>query len=76
MVAKEAEEKERRSGCEKELEDELRVEISDLKAHLAEKEDQKMKAEEELKNLQHKVAEMKRLKMVVNEGGSTCTCIM
>ena len=76
LVAKEAEEKEeRRSGQEKELEDELRAEISDLKVQLAEKEDQEMKAEEELKNLQSRVIEMKCLKMVVNVGGSTCTCI-
>ena len=47
LEAKEAEE-ERRGGCE-ELEDELRGKISDLKAQLTEEEDQKMKAEEELK---------------------------
>ena len=58
-----AEEK-RKSGHEKELEDELRGEISDLKAQLTEEEDQKMKAEEELKDLQSRMTEMKHEKMV------------
>ena len=59
LEAKEAEEEEeRRSGCEKELEDELRGEISDLKAQLTEEEDWKMKVEEELKNLQSRVTAM------------------
>ena len=65
LATKEAEEEERRSGSEKELEDELRGEISDLKAQLTEEEDQKMKAEEELKNLQSRVIEMEHKEVVV-----------
>ena len=64
LEAKEAEVEERRSGCEKELEDELRGKISDLKAQLTEEEDQKMKVEEELKNLQSRVTEMEHKEMV------------
>ena len=63
LEAKEAEEEERRSGHEKEL-DELRGEISDLKAQLTEEEDQKMKAEEELKDLQSRVTMMEHKEMV------------
>ena len=58
-----AEDEERSSECEKEL-DELRGETSDLKAQLTEEEDRKMKAEEELKNLQSRVMEVEHEKMV------------
>ena len=64
LEAKEVEEERRRSGHEKELDDELRGEISDLKAQLTEEEDRKMEAEEELKNLQSRVTEMAYKEMV------------
>ena len=64
-----AKEEGRGSGHE---EEELRAKISDLKAQLTKEEDQKTKAEEKLKNLQSRVAEMDHKD---NVGGITCICI-
>lgn len=63
LAAKETNEEERKSGYE-EVEDDVGCEISDIRARLENTFNRKMKAEEELNDLQSRLKEMKHKEMV------------